>query len=63
MVFVLNFVLLHHGESADPELLIWIKNVLDHIFGSGPWLAIGLLGSIVCIMPLAVILVYLTRRR
>ena len=63
MAFVLNFVLLHHGESADPELLIWIKNVLDHIFGSGPWLAIALLGSIICIMPLLVILVYLTQRR
>ena len=63
MAFLLNFVLLHHGESADPELLIWIKNVLDHIFGGGPWLAIALLGSIICVMPLLVILVYLTQRR
>ena len=63
MLFFFNLVLLHHGESADPELLSWIKDVLDHIFGGGPWLAIGLLGAIVCIMPLAVILIYLTQRR
>jgi hypothetical protein len=63
MAFFLNLVLLHHGESADPELLSWIKDVLDHIFGTGPWLVIALLGSVICIMPLLVIVVYLTQRK
>lgn len=63
MMSVLNFILLHHGESADPELLNWIKDLLDHFFGSGPWVAIIFLGSAICLMPLIVILVYIIQNR
>ncbi|MBO55075.1 MAG: hypothetical protein CL886_05370 [Dehalococcoidia bacterium] len=58
-----NLILLHHGESADPELLKWIKDLLDHFFGSGPWAVVILLGSAICLMPLIVILVYIIQNR
>ena len=63
MMHVLNLVLLHHGESADPVLLNWIKDLLYHFFGTGPWLAVILLGSAICLMPLIVILVYVIQNR
>jgi hypothetical protein len=52
----------HHGE-ADPELMAWIKNLLDDIIGLGPWPVVIALGVIILGLPAAVVGVYLVQQR
>jgi hypothetical protein len=52
----------HHGE-ADPTLLEWIKGVLDHLIGLGPWTVVILLGLLVLAIPAGVIVFYLAQQR
>ncbi len=59
MASVLNFILAHQGDSADPELLHWIKERLDGIFGSGPWVVVGIMGFVILAIPVFVGVVYL----
>ncbi len=53
----------HHGEAADPDLLEWIKDRLDHIFNLGPWTAVAALALIILLIPLSIIVVYLIQQR
>jgi hypothetical protein len=59
---ILLSVASHHGE-ADPALLEWIKGVLDHLIGLGPWIVVILLGSLILMIPLGVIGFYLAQQR
>ncbi len=61
--FALLAPLVHHGEAADPALLDWIKQFLDHWLGGGPWLIAGALGLVIALIPLAVVFLYWTQRR
>ena len=56
-------VLAHQGDSADPELLHWIKETLDNIFGAGPWAVVVILFLVVCAIPTLVIGFYMYQRR
>ena len=56
---VFSFILAHQGDAADPELLRWIKVQLDHIFGSGPWAVVAIMGFIILAIPIFVGAVYL----
>jgi hypothetical protein len=56
-------VLKHHGEAADPDLLHWIKGVLDQLVGVGPWIAVALLGLLVVAIPASIVIFYLVRQR
>ncbi len=58
MAWIFNFILAHQGDAADPELLRWIKVKLDHIFGSGPWVVIAIMGVIIVSIPIFIIVVY-----
>ena len=60
---MLLFILAHHPESADPDLLDWIKHQLDSILGLGPWLVVIILGLIVVAIPAVILAVYVTQRR
>ncbi|HAA95418.1 MAG TPA: hypothetical protein DHW65_02070 [Dehalococcoidia bacterium] len=60
---LVGFILAHSGESADPELLHWIKERLDQIFGSGPWVVVILMTAIIFAMPLTVAAVYLLQSK
>ena len=53
----------HHGEGADPDLLVWIKDQLDHLFNLGPWTVVALLGIVIAAIPLAVAGVYWWQQR
>ncbi len=53
----------HHGESADPRLLAWIKQLLDQVIDVGPWVVVGGVGLIVVAIPVAVIAIYLFQTR
>jgi hypothetical protein len=53
----------HHGEAADPDLLHWIKGVLDHLVGAGPWVAVALLGILVVAIPTSVVIFYVVQQR
>ena len=56
---VFSFILAHQGDAADPELLRWIKVQLDHIFGSGPWAVVAIMGFVILAIPIFVGAVYL----
>ena len=59
MAWLFSFILAHQGDAADPELLRWIKVKLDHIFGSGPWVVVAIMGFIIIAIPIFIIVVYL----
>lgn len=59
MAFFFNFILAHQGDSADPELLHWIKERLDSIFGSEPWVMVVIMGFVVLAIPVSVGFLYL----
>ncbi len=53
----------HHGDAADPELLAWIKQLLDHVLGSSAWVIIAVVGLALVAFPVGLILFYLTQQR
>ena len=53
----------HHDEPADPTLLEWVKGLLDHLFGGGPWFMVALLGVIILALPAGVVAFYWTQHR
>ena len=63
MASMISFILAHQGDAADPELLRWIKLQLDHIFGSGPWLVVSIMGFVILSIPLLIIVVYLMQAK
>ena len=56
-------VALHHGEAADPDLLEWIKDRLDHVFNLGPWSAVTILALIIMLIPISIVVYYLLQQR
>jgi hypothetical protein len=52
-----------HQGDADPTLLAWIKDQLDHLLGLGPWTVVALLGLLLLLMPLGVVAFYLAQQR
>jgi hypothetical protein len=52
----------HQGE-ADPTLLGWIKDQLDHLLGLGPWTVVALLGLLLLLAPASLVTLYLVQRR
>ncbi len=59
MACFFNFILAHSGDSADPELLHWIKERLDQVFGPSPWVLVGIMGFFILAIPIFVIVFYL----
>ena len=47
-------ILLHHSESADPTLIRWIRDTIDHIFGLGPSTIVVALGVAIIVFPIGV---------
>ena len=58
MAWLFSFLLAHQGDAADPELLHWIKERLDQVFGSGPWVVVAVMGLIILSIPVFVVVVY-----
>ena len=63
MAALFSFILAHQGDAADPELLHWIKERLDQIFGPGPWVVVAIMGVIILAIPAFVIVVYLLQAK
>ena len=59
MASIFNFILAHQGDAADPELLHWIRERLDQIFGIGPWVVVAIMGFIILSIPVFIIVFYL----
>lgn len=59
----MRFVIAHQGDSANPELLHWIKDRLDQLIGAGPWLVVGVIVAIIVAIPLSIILFYLIQQK
>ena len=60
---VLLAALKHQGGAADPALLEWVKDTLDHLLGLGPWSVIISLGLIIVLLPLIIMLFYTLQLR
>ena len=58
LVGLVRVVLLHQGDAADPELIHWLKERMDEIFGLGPWAMVGATAGIVIAIPVAIGLFY-----
>ena len=56
-------ILAHHAEAADPDLLEWIKQQLDNIFGLGPVVVVLGLGFVMLAIPAAILITYFAQRR
>jgi hypothetical protein len=58
-----SMILLHQGDAADPELIHWLKERMDEIFGVGPWGMVGATAAIVVAIPVAILLFYFYQQR
>ena len=59
----INFILAHQSGAADPELLHWIKERLDQVFGTGPWVVVTVMGLVIIAIPVFVVVVYLLQAK
>ena len=53
----------HHGEAANPEMLAWIKQLLDHVLGSAGWVVVAIVGLALVAFPIGLVLFYITQLR
>ena len=60
--FRLFKVLLHHTETVDPELVAWIRHLIEDVIGVGPWLLVIVIGAVLVAIPLWVIFSVVSRR-
>ena len=60
---ILLSLALHHGETADPELLVWIKQRLDLLLGLEPWTIVALVALLIVAFPTALVLFYVLQNR
>ena len=60
---ILGSVTSHHGDAADPELLIWIKDRLDELANLGPWLVVALIGLVIVAIPVVLVVGYFSQGR
>ncbi len=58
-----RWILLHQGDAADPELIHWLKERMDEIFGLEPWVMVAITASIIIAVPAAICLFYLYQQR
>ena len=63
MASIISFILAHQADAADPELLHWIRERLDSIFGTGPWAVVAIMGIIIVSIPVFIIVVYLMQSK
>lgn len=60
---ILASVTAHHGDSANPDLLVWIKQRLDDLADLGPWLVVALIGLVILAIPIFLVLFYFSQNR
>ena len=53
----------HHADAADPDLLKWIKDRLDHLINLDAWVVVVVLAFILLSIPVSVVTLYLVQRR
>ncbi len=63
MASIITFILAHQSDAANPELLHWIRERLDSIFGTGPWVVVAIMGIIIVSIPVFIIVVYLMQSK
>ncbi len=65
MAAFISFILAHQSGAADPELLHWIKERIDQLFGPASWAVVAVMGLAIVAIPVFVVVVYIlqTKRR
>ena len=56
-------VLGHQGQAADPELLAWIKQLLDQVLGRADWIVVAVVGLALVAFPIGLVWFYLRQTR
>ena len=62
-MFALILSMTVHQGGADPDLLAWIKDRLDHLIGLEPWTVVVLIGLLILTIPLSVMALFLIQQR
>ena len=44
-------ILLHHTETVDPQLVVWMRDIIENILGLGPWSIVIVIGIIIFAIP------------
>ena len=60
---ILASVSLHHGDSANPDLLVWIKQRLDQLAEFGPWMVVALIGLVIVAIPISLVWLYFAQNQ
>ena len=60
-MFLLSVI--QHNGVADPGLLLWIKDFLDHLIGFGPWMVVLAIGVLLLAMPMGLVCLFVVQRR
>ena len=63
MASLFGFILAHQGDAADPELLHWIKERIDQLFGTGPWAVVAVMGLVIVSIPVFIVVVYILQAK
>ena len=63
MAAFISFILAHQSGAADPELLHWIKERIDQLFGPGPWAVVAVMGLVIVLIPVFVVVVYILQAK
>ena len=59
---ILESIRPHQGEPGDPELLEWIKHLIDSVVGVGPAVIVVALGLIIVAIPVAIMVIFWAQR-
>ncbi|MCH8298642.1 MAG: hypothetical protein IH873_11295 [Chloroflexi bacterium] len=63
MAAFISFILAHQSGAADPELLHWIKERIDQLFGPGPWAVVAVMGLVIVAIPVFVVVIYVLQAK
>ncbi len=63
MAAFISCILAHQSGAADPELLHWIKERIDQLFGPGPWAVVAVMGLVIVSIPAFVVVVYVLQAK
>ena len=62
MAAFISFILAHQSD-ADSELLHWIKERIDQLFGPEPWAVVAVMGLVILSIPVFVVVVYIMQAK
>ncbi len=56
-------MLLHHTETVDPELVAWIRHLIEDVIGIEPWFLVIVVGAVIVAIPVTLMVSAIRRQR